>query len=81
MGGSVSRKPKKKAPLLISNIGNSSEMKLPEIRVAHYRNNNANTRESSLPSIYDDKQERLRAKLEMLYHVKMPKQYKSMKQH
>lgn len=55
-------------------------MKLPEIRIAHYKNIGGSINHSREASInYEDKKEKLRAKLEMLYHIKMPK-YKSMKQ-
>lgn len=89
VGGSVPRKPKKKAPVLVSNADrmpsldrlppvNQSglNLKLPEIKIAHYHNLGGHSREHSLN--YDDKQERLRHKLEMLYHIRAPK-YKSLK--
>eukprot|EP00347_Sterkiella_histriomuscorum_P012181 403369583 len=95
---SITRKPKKRAPLLVANAyqhmqsqdratKNQSELgslKLPEIKVAHYKNfggsssnNGIHSRDISINGT-DDKKERLRQKLEMLYNVKMPKQ-RSMK--
>ena len=65
-------------PSIERSVKNQSELslKLPEIRNPRGRGS-----EASEPIIYrdisvnytDDKRERLRAKLEKLYHVKMPK--------